>query len=282
MLWELFLQFGPVVSVSMPKDKVTGTHQGYGFVEYQSEIDAEYAVRVAGNITLYGKKIKVNKSNMDKKTLDVGANLFISNLSPEVDENMIKTTFMIFGQFACEPKIARDPETNLSKGYAFVNYTSFEASDYAIESMNGQYFHGRPIVVQYAFKKETRGERHGSAAERLLAGSNPDRARINTMMSTFAAQQQPAIQSGMLQPGMQPMMQPGMMQPGMMQPGMMQPGMMQPGMMQPGMMQPGMMQPMMQPGMMQPGMMQPGMMQPGMMQPMMQQTMQPPMAPPRS
>ena len=42
---------------------------------------------------------------MDKKTLDVGANLFISNLSPEVDENMIKTTFMIFGQFACEPKV---------------------------------------------------------------------------------------------------------------------------------------------------------------------------------
>ena len=60
---------------------------------------------MAGNITLYGKKIKVNKSNMDKKTLDVGANLFISNLSPEVDENMIKTTFMIFGQFACEPKV---------------------------------------------------------------------------------------------------------------------------------------------------------------------------------
>ena len=40
-------------------------------------------------------------------------------------------------------------------------------------------------MVQYAFKKETRGERHGSAAERLLAGSNPDRARIAAMMSTL-------------------------------------------------------------------------------------------------
>lgn len=85
---------------------------------------------------------------MDKKTLDVGANIFVSNLSPEVDENMLKTVFMAFGQFACEPKvssrylyqfqIARDPETNISKGYGFINYTSFEASDYAIESMNGQ------------------------------------------------------------------------------------------------------------------------------------------------
>ena len=43
---------------------------------------------------------------MDKKTLDVGANLFISNLAPEVDEDALKTTFMAFGQFACEPKVS--------------------------------------------------------------------------------------------------------------------------------------------------------------------------------
>lgn len=32
----------------------------------------------------------------------------------------------------------RDPETGNSKGYAFVNFASFEASDAAIEAMNGQ------------------------------------------------------------------------------------------------------------------------------------------------
>ena len=36
---------------------------------------------------------------------DVGANIFVSNLAPEVDENMLKTVFMAFGQFACEPKV---------------------------------------------------------------------------------------------------------------------------------------------------------------------------------
>ena len=45
-------------------------------------------------------------------------------------------------------------------------------------------------MVQYAYKKGTRGERHGSAAERLLAKSNPDRARVNAMMSSFAVAQQ--------------------------------------------------------------------------------------------
>ena len=45
----------------------------------------------------------MNKSNKDRPTLDVGADLFISNLAPEVNEDMIKTTFSQFGQLACEP-----------------------------------------------------------------------------------------------------------------------------------------------------------------------------------
>lgn len=28
ILWELFVQAGPVVSVNMPKDRITGAHQG--------------------------------------------------------------------------------------------------------------------------------------------------------------------------------------------------------------------------------------------------------------
>jgi splicing factor 3B subunit 4 len=67
----------------------------------------------------------------------------------------------------------RDPDTGNSKGFAFVNFASFEASDNAIEAMNSQYLCNRPISVSYAFKKEAKGERHGSAAERLLAAQNP-------------------------------------------------------------------------------------------------------------
>ncbi len=40
--------------------------------------------------------------------------------------------------------------------------------------MNGQYLQNRPLAVTYAFKKDSgRGERHGTAAERLLAAQNP-------------------------------------------------------------------------------------------------------------
>jgi len=35
--------------------------------------------------------------------------------------------------------------------------------------MNNQFLMNKPITVQYAFKKEGKGERHGTPAERLLA-----------------------------------------------------------------------------------------------------------------
>lgn len=173
ILWELFVQAGPVVNVHMPKDRVTGSHQGYGFVEFLCEPDADYAIKVLNMIKLYGKPIRVNKASAHQKNLDVGANVFIGNLDPEVDEKLLFDTFSAFGVILQTPKVMRDPDTGNSKGYAFVNFASFEASDAAIEAMNGQHLCNRPISVSYAFKKDAKGERHGSAAERLLAAQNP-------------------------------------------------------------------------------------------------------------
>ncbi|KAF4519289.1 hypothetical protein B566_EDAN002179 [Ephemera danica] len=173
LLWELFVQSGPVVNVHMPKDRVTQMHQGYGFVEFMGEEDADYAIKIMNMIKLYGKPIRVNKASAHQKNLDVGANIFIGNLDPEVDEKLLYDTFSAFGVILQTPKIMRDPETGNSKGYAFINFASFEASDAAIEAMNGQYLCNRPISVSYAFKKDAKGERHGSAAERLLAAQNP-------------------------------------------------------------------------------------------------------------
>ena len=50
-----------IANVHMPKDRVSGAHQSYGFVEYMSEDDADYAIKIMQMIKLYGKPIKVNK-----------------------------------------------------------------------------------------------------------------------------------------------------------------------------------------------------------------------------
>lgn len=61
-------------------------------------------------------------------------------------------------------QIMRDPDTGNSKGYAFINFASFEAADAALEAMNGQFLCNRAISISFAFKKDSKGERHGSAA----------------------------------------------------------------------------------------------------------------------
>jgi splicing factor 3B subunit 4 len=171
LLWELFLQAGPVANVHIPKDKLTGVHSGYGFVEFHQEDDAEYAMKVMNMIKLFGKAIRVNKASQDKK-VDVGANMFVGNLDPDVDEKVLYDTFSAFGIIINGPKIMRDDQNN-SKGFAFLGYDSFESSDAAINAMNGQFVSGRPISVSYALKKDSKTERHGSMAERVLAANNP-------------------------------------------------------------------------------------------------------------
>jgi splicing factor 3B subunit 4 len=170
LLWELFVQCGPLASVSLPRDRVTGCHQGFAFVEYKTTDDADYAVKILNMVRLWGKPIRCNKSaSVDKGSRgpEQGANVFVGGLSPEIDEPYLADTFSAFGpvMFA---KIMRDPETAASKGFGFVTFDSFSSADAAISAMNGQYLGNKVISVTYAQKKEGK-EAHGTAAERLMA-----------------------------------------------------------------------------------------------------------------
>jgi splicing factor 3B subunit 4 len=83
--------------------------------------------------------------------------------------------------------------------------------------MNGQFLCNRQIVVQYAFKKESKGERHGSQAERLIAANNPQRLKPHTMFGTGplpGMPQQMMAQMGMMPMGMMPPMPPMLPPPG--------------------------------------------------------------------
>ena len=172
LLWEVFLQVGPVVNVYLPKDRVTGAHQGYGFVEFRGEEDAEYAVKVLSMVKLFGKPLRCSKSAADRAAaVDVGANLFVGNLDPDIDEKLLYDTFSAFGVVVNTPKVMRDPDTvrpllcpqpkgsvppdspvyqGNSKGFGFVSFNSFEAADAAIDAMNGQHLCNRPISVTCA------------------------------------------------------------------------------------------------------------------------------------
>lgn len=177
LLWELFLQAGPVQGVFIPKDRVSGMHTGYGFVEFKTELDADYAIKIMSMIKLFGKPIKVNKASQDKKSLDVGANVFVGNLDPDVDERTLFEVFSQFGTVISAPTLMRD-ETGKSKGFGFISFDGFESSDAAIAAMHKQYMSGKQISVTYAYKNGTK-EQYGSEAERILAANNPNAPKSN-------------------------------------------------------------------------------------------------------
>lgn len=111
VLWGLIFQAGPVVNTHMPKDGVTGQHPGYGFVEFLSDEDADCAMKIMDLIKLCGKADKASAH----KNLDVGANIVLGNLDPELDEKLLYDISSTFGVILQTPKIMRHPDTGNSK-----------------------------------------------------------------------------------------------------------------------------------------------------------------------
>jgi hypothetical protein len=89
---------------------------------------------------------------------------------PPPPPQLLYDTFSAFGVIVNTPKIMRDPDTGVSKGFGFVSFDCFEASDAAIEAMNGQFLCNRSITVSYAYKKDTKGGRCGWWCWRGAAG----------------------------------------------------------------------------------------------------------------
>ncbi len=63
LMWELMVNAGPIQTVNLPKDKITGVHMGYAFVEFKNEEDAEYAIKIMNMIKIFGKPIRCSKGN---------------------------------------------------------------------------------------------------------------------------------------------------------------------------------------------------------------------------
>lgn len=181
LLYELFIQVGPVKLLNLPKDRILREHQGFGFVEFRTVEDAEYALNILRGIRLFGRLVKMKKTDPQSSStptvetaarpkMSVGARLFINNLNDLVDENYLLETFSKFGELLEKPTISRD-ETGKSKGHGFIEYVDFESSDRALEQMDGSILMNNKVALQYAYKEglEHKKMRHGDLAERLLS-----------------------------------------------------------------------------------------------------------------
>ena len=175
LLYELFLNCGPIASVAIPKDRVTSSQSNFAFVEFLQPSDADYALRILNNVRLFGKPLRLNRAAADKQS-DEGyhAKLFVGGLAAEVDEKLLYDTFAQFGA-VLSAKVMTEVDSDRSRGFGFLVFDSFRSADEAIDAMNGQYLCNQPLHVSYAFKQGSQGERHGSEAERELERRSRER-----------------------------------------------------------------------------------------------------------
>ncbi|KAL7632430.1 UNVERIFIED_CONTAM: hypothetical protein RMT77_017284 [Armadillidium vulgare] len=63
LLYELFLQAGPIKSLTIPKDKSTKKPRSFGFVTFKDEVSMPYAYYLFRELPLFGKPLKVEPRN---------------------------------------------------------------------------------------------------------------------------------------------------------------------------------------------------------------------------
>lgn len=86
-------------------------------------------------------------------------NIYVSNLSFHTSEEDLQNLFSQFG-IVTSAKIILDKMTNRSRGFAFVEMTSREEGETAINALNGKEIEGRSLSVSIARQREERPERN--------------------------------------------------------------------------------------------------------------------------
>ena len=82
-------------------------------------------------------------------------NIFVGNLPHSLTEEELTTLFEQYGPVA-SVKIIKDKFTGSPRGFGFVNMTTHNDADTAIEGLNGTEVGGRRIRVNKAHKQQDR------------------------------------------------------------------------------------------------------------------------------
>jgi RNA recognition motif-containing protein len=86
--------------------------------------------------------------------------LFVGNLSYQTVENDLQDYFSAAGQVSAV-NLMMDKYTGKSRGFAFVEFTSQDEANKAVEMFHGKELQGRALTVNIARPREERPQRQG-------------------------------------------------------------------------------------------------------------------------
>lgn len=178
MLSEIFGVAGPVVSAKIVQDR-NFSHGGmnYGFVEFADMRGAEQALQTLNGRKLFDTDIRVNwayQGNANKEDTQHHFHVFVGDLSPEVNDEVLNKAFGAFGTLS-EARVMWDMNSGKSRGYGFLSFrlvpphaflnqivltrqcSEKPDAEQAIATMNGEWLGSRAIRVNWANQKTQTG-----------------------------------------------------------------------------------------------------------------------------
>lgn len=118
----------------------TNNGKSSGFKQFKKKFPKKQEEKVA-----IRKEVRKKKQERKKR-------LIIRNLSFKVNEEELKKEFSKFGDVV-DVNIPKKPDGKM-RGFAFVQYKSFQSAIEAVRNLNYQKLKGRPIAVDYAIAKD--------------------------------------------------------------------------------------------------------------------------------
>ena len=101
-------------------------------------------------------------------------NIYIGNLSRDVNEQELSAEFEVFGQVT-SAKVIKEPESGISRGFGFIEMPDNSEADAAIKALNGKQIKGQRLKISEAYSrsdKRKRGTGKGPGDRRGSRGSN--------------------------------------------------------------------------------------------------------------
>lgn len=161
-LHDTFAAFGNILSCKVAQDEF-GNSKGYGFVHYETAEAANNAIKHVNGMLLNDKKVfvghHISKKDRQSKFEEMKANftnIYVKNLDQEISDDEFRTMFEKFGEIT-SATLSHDQEGK-SRGFGFVNYSTHESAQAAVDEMNDKDIKGQKLYVGRAQKKHEREE----------------------------------------------------------------------------------------------------------------------------
>lgn len=160
-----FVDPANIKNVRMALDKETGKCRGFGHVEFNSKESCDAAIAALNGQELAGRSVRVNAAD-SKEEQDKAASLarstglrspntlYLGNLAWSVDEDLIKEMLsdLIGANSFKTVRLARDKQTNRTRGFAHVEFVDQATLEKAVTELNGLEVMNRPLQAAKADK----------------------------------------------------------------------------------------------------------------------------------